>query len=116
VYSVTLKKHGYKHNCRTFWAAEDKQVVTAHLSGELEDGKQRIVLEWSLPSADLDLFLSFNPQPAFNCMVGFVAEHCGGATFGADSSDRNVQYEAIEIDTLTESKYLVFVQSTNGIS
>lgn len=54
--------------------------------------------------------MSFNPTATSNCLVGYLDNECTGAKFGV-SSDEEYSFEAIEINALVLSKYLIFVQN-----
>ncbi|CAD8210416.1 unnamed protein product [Paramecium pentaurelia] len=106
-YNLIVTHPDYSQNCYEF---QDNEVTIVPLSKKLKSGQVRIVLEWYNPNINLDLQLSFNPTSTSNCLVGYLDNECTGAQFGR-SSDEEYSFEAIEINALVLSKYLIFVQN-----
>ncbi|CAK90143.1 unnamed protein product (macronuclear) [Paramecium tetraurelia] len=106
-YNLIVTHPDYSQNCYEF---SDKEVTIVPMSKKLKSGQVRIVLEWYNPDINLDLQLSFNPTDTSNCLVGYLDNECTGAKFGK-SSDEEYSFEAIEINALVLSKYLIFVQN-----
>ncbi|EAR98875.2 transmembrane protein, putative (macronuclear) [Tetrahymena thermophila SB210] len=125
-YTIQASLDGYAINCRTFTLNEKRLFLDIGLSPELKTHQTRFVLEWGTESGletgqDLDLYLNSNSEAdKWVCYSSYFSSQCAGSVYHGDAKGDKISTEAITINALGQTKYLVFfklpvVSKINGI-
>ncbi|CAD8142930.1 unnamed protein product [Paramecium pentaurelia] len=110
VYTLLVKKQGYKNACALVDLTElsPKTNIFVRMVKEVKKHSMKITLEWTSKNLNLDLYGQFKGEN-FVCLTGSISKSCGGMSLQTQN-ERDQHIEILTIDQIQPFTYLIFIK------